>query len=278
MALKLGLLKTVCLILIWGVSGCAYMTPDERRLHAQQIVKQAGWVGESIETSPFDLQVFKPATLVSASHLTIYIEGDGLAWISRTQPSQNPTPQRPIGLELALADSSDSVVYLARPCQYLSNFHCQISVWTSARFSQQVIHSMNHAIDQLKQQHKTDHLTLVGFSGGGTIAALIAAQRSDVVKLITVASPLDHRHWTELMGISDLEDSLNPVDVVDKLIHVPQVHWVGEKDRVVPKAVADQFISRFPANAKPKLILVPEYDHSCCWPESWASNLEQVRP
>jgi hypothetical protein len=33
--------------------------------------------------------------------LRVYIEGDGFAWKSRTQPSGNPTPHNPVALKLA---------------------------------------------------------------------------------------------------------------------------------------------------------------------------------
>lgn len=49
--------------------------------------------------------------------LTIYIEGDGLAWLSRARPSDDPTPNHALGLQLALRHPDNAVAYLARPCQ-----------------------------------------------------------------------------------------------------------------------------------------------------------------
>ena len=50
--------------------------------------------------------------------LNIYLEGDGLAWVSRREPSRDPTPDNPIGLRLAAIDPAPNVIWLARPCQY----------------------------------------------------------------------------------------------------------------------------------------------------------------
>ena len=47
--------------------------------------------------------------------LSIYLEGDGLAWVSRTEASRDPTPDNPIGLRLAAIDPAPNVVWIARP-------------------------------------------------------------------------------------------------------------------------------------------------------------------
>jgi hypothetical protein len=49
------------------------------------------------------------------SDLSIYLEGDGLAWVSRTEPSRDPTPDNPIALRLAAIDSAPNVIWIARP-------------------------------------------------------------------------------------------------------------------------------------------------------------------
>jgi hypothetical protein len=49
--------------------------------------------------------------------LTVYIEGDGFAWLSRSQASYDPSPLNPVGLELALRHPLGESAYLARTCQ-----------------------------------------------------------------------------------------------------------------------------------------------------------------
>jgi hypothetical protein len=76
--------------------------------------------------------------------LWVVIEGDGRAWLTMQQPSRDPTPVDAVGWRLAqqLGDSSGaglgSVLYLARPCQYLAETElaaCAMADWTGAAFS-----------------------------------------------------------------------------------------------------------------------------------------------
>ena len=48
----------------------------------------------------------------------VYIEGDGYAWATTTDPSDDPTPINPLALRLAAVDDAPNVLYLARPCQF----------------------------------------------------------------------------------------------------------------------------------------------------------------
>jgi hypothetical protein len=62
-----------------------------------------------------------------------------------------------------------------------------------------------------------------------------------------------------------LNGSLNPADEWKKLVLIPQIHWVGGKDTVVPKEVAFAFANRFPASKKPEVLVIPAFNHTCCW-------------
>jgi len=55
------------------------------------------------------------------------------------------------------------------------------------RFAPEVINSFSRAIDTLKEKSGAKYVELVGYSGGGAIAVLVAAGRSDVVGVRTVA-------------------------------------------------------------------------------------------
>src|SRR3546814_2839304 len=66
-----------------------------------------------------------------------------------------------------------------------------LDVWTSARFSDGVIVSMSDALDRLKEEAGASSLDLVGYSGGGGVAVLLAARRRDVVSIVTIAGNLD---------------------------------------------------------------------------------------
>lgn len=268
------------LIGLLALAACANITPQERRQHADMLAAAHGWQQLRLPTEQFVLAAYAPKPILQAGVLTVYIEGDGLAWLSGSQPSDDPTPRNPIGLELALRHPQGAAVYLARPCQYVGPEearNCRQAYWTNRRFAPEVVAASNQAIDALKQSFGADKLVLVGYSGGGAVSALVAARRKDVVQLITVAGNLDHRTWTEQHRIPPLEGSLNPADEWRALASLPQLHFVGERDMVVNRAVADAYASRFPLDQRPEVVSIPDFDHSCCWAEKWSALLPERR-
>ena len=242
---------------------------EQRLLEADQLAKKGSWVAVTLHSQPHMLRAYVPQyPAVDIDTLSIYIEGDGHAWRSRRTISNNPTPVNPVALQLALTDPGPAA-YLARPCQYILASGCDPAMWSSARFSEAVIQSSNDAIEQLKQRLGARQLRLIGFSGGGAVAALVAARRNDVTQLITIAGNLDHVTWTGHHHVTPLTDSLNPADSWQQLIEIPQVHFVGEDDRIVSKFVAEAYRQRFPSNRQPDIKVVGNADHNCCWVEKW---------
>jgi len=259
---------------------CSTVGLDERRAASARVAADAGWHRLNLDAGTFVLAAFVPPELRRTDTLRIYIEGDGLAWIDGATPSFDPTPLDPLALRLALRDPAGAAVYLARPCQYVSGAErrgCEAKYWTSHRFSPEVIDATNLAVDRLKARFGANRLVLVGYSGGGAVAALVAAGRHDVARLITVAGNLDHDAWTSDYRLSPLSGSLNPADAWQGLAGIPQTHYVGSKDRNVGEAVARAYAARFPPDKRPAIIVVPEFDHHCCWVDRWPALFE-VRP
>ena len=258
--------------LVLLLTACASLSPQQRRLAAEKMAADAGWQGVTFPGDDFVLLGFVPKVIHDSDLLTIYIEGDGLAWITPTLPSQDPTPIHPVALQLALRHSSGAAAYLARPCQYVvgeDRRNCQTAWWTDRRFATEVVQAGSRAVDQLKQRFRASHIVLIGYSGGGAIAALLAAQRKDVTRLVTVAGNLDHVLWTQLHHVSPLTGSLNPADAWQALADVPQVHFVGGSDSIVSREVAESYVARFPANKRPSLRVIEGFDHACCWVAQW---------
>lgn len=261
-------------LVLLALGGCADLAPQVRWQHADRLASQAGWQKLRIPTDTFVLSAYVPGTQTTGDTLTIYIEGDGLAWLSNTQPSSDPTPRNPIGLELALRHPKGAAAYLARPCQYVTaddTTNCRQHYWTGGRFAPEVIKASSQAIDVLMHRIGAHRLVLVGYSGGGAVATLVAARRGDVVQLVTIAGNLDHRAWTDMHHVQALKGSLNPADAWESLITLPQRHLIGGRDEVVSRDVAESYVSRFPVDHKPSLITIPDFDHVCCWVERWPS-------
>jgi hypothetical protein len=82
--------------------------------------------------------------------LRIYIEGDGFAYVTRGQPSIDPTPIDLVALRLAAVDLGANIAWVARPCQYvmlarLQN-DCPRRYWTTHRMALEVIESLDAAL------------------------------------------------------------------------------------------------------------------------------------
>ena len=66
---------------------------------------------------------------------------------------------------------------------------------------------------------------LIGHSGGGALAVLLAPSVPEVTGVMTIAANLDTRAWTELHGYAPLDNSLNPVARGRLPSTVHAVHW-----------------------------------------------------
>ncbi|MBK1681995.1 alpha/beta hydrolase [Rhodoferax fermentans] len=265
-------MRAVFLLFVYLLSACSSMTPEVRRNRADALAFAKSWQPLRLSTHNFVLAAYVPAPIKASKVLTIYIEGDGLAWLNREQSSDDPTPLQPIALQLALQHVQGAAAYLARPCQYVSDLDrrgCDVSYWTDRRFAPPVIDASSQAIDELKRRYEADALVLVGYSGGGAVAALVAAGRHDVVRLVTVAGNLDHRFWTVLHRVTPLTGSLNPADAWNSLQGISQLHFVGSADVNITPEVVSAYLSRFPIAYRPEMQVVPNVDHSCCWVKQW---------
>lgn len=249
-------------------------SPQDRLLATDQLAAKKSWQRTILHAENFDLTSYHPGSLNTTDELTIFIEGDGFAWITPTRPSDDPTPQNPVALKLALEHQAGNAIYLARPCQFTvaRRSGCTEDYWTNKRFAAEVVTDINQAIDQLKAKFSAHRLTLVGYSGGGTIAALASTRRQDVVRLITVAGNLNHKAWTQFHHLQSLDGSLDPADEIEALSQIPQWHIVGCRDKIIPPALIEQYIQR----TSSVQITRNTFDHHCCWESEWQSLWKTV--
>ncbi|WP_296058134.1 alpha/beta hydrolase [uncultured Amphritea sp.] len=254
------------------LSACSVAPSGNQRLAAaDEKAEVSGWQGETFQAGQFLIRSYFPAKLKKAHILTIYIEGDGLAWLTRIKPSPDPTPIAQLVLEMAISQPSGSAVYLGRPCQYTVSLDsgCRSVFWLDSRFSQEIIASMDRAVTVVKNRFQADLINLVGYSGGGAVASLLAARREDVNFLITVAGNLDHQSWSRIHRITPLGNSLNPADFSDRVRANRQFHFVGEDDHNIPPYLIREKISRMPDRNNISVIEVHSYTHRCCWSAGW---------
>jgi pimeloyl-ACP methyl ester carboxylesterase len=208
--------------------------------------------------------------------IDIYIEGDGRAWQSRGAPAPDPTPRQAMGLKLAAKDPGANVVYLARPCQFTArDSHCDVVYWTGKRYSPEVIAAMNEAVSHYAALVRGSALNLIGYSGGGTLAILIAVRRNDVASIRTVAGNLDVDEVNRLHAVSPMPLSVNPINEAYRVAAIPQIHFSGGADRVVPPAIAERF-ARAAGGACVQTRIIPGMGHEGRWDERWPLLLAQL--
>jgi hypothetical protein len=213
------------------------------------------------------------------SDLNIYLEGDGLAWVTRREPSRDPTPDNPIGLRLAALDSSPNVVWLARPCQYTStieNPRCKAYYWTHGRFAPEIVEAIDQAITAAKLSAKATKIHLIGYSGGGGLALLIAAQRNDVDSIRTVAGNIDHPAFTSFHRVTPMSQSLDPASVARHINTIPQWHFFGAEDQVVPKLIGESYIRKAGMSSCLHMHVVPNISHEKGWELLWPRLLQET--
>lgn len=214
------------------------------------IAQTNGFTKHLVKGGEFWLTTYQKVSDKSLPYV-FYIESDG-APFTAYGVSDNPTPINPLMLELAALDDRPNVVYIARPCQYTPmnlNPSCDKIYWTYKRMSEEVITSVNNTINIINSNHLP--FSIIGYSGGGGIAVLIAARNEHVQDIITLAGNLDHISFVKYhqqrprkQGISPMVGSLNPIDYTAEVSHIPQLHISGSQDETVPIFIADKFVHK----------------------------------
>ena len=271
------------LLMVLAVASCA--GPAARRDSADALAAAAGLMPGSVPAGPFELAVWQRP--VRAPALTLYIEGDGLAWLDRAHPSPDPTPVEPVALRLAALDPAPAVAVLARPCQYRGAAVQPQPLcgdprwWTERRFTAATLAAVDQAASILKERAGAGHLHLVGFSGGGALAALLAARRDDVASLRTVAGNLEPAWVNRLHGVETPPGTLSPAAQAGRLARVPQIHFSGLRDRVVPPGIAVDFAGALgAAGGSPSCIALErvEAGHTGGWAAAWPTLVARPLP
>lgn len=266
----------LCAAFCFLLAGCAApLSIGGSRESVEAWAVQRGFRTEMLESGRFQLYALLRGTAASGA-LTLYLEGDGAPWPNPYRPPRDPTPIRPVALLLAERDPSPAVAYLGRPCQYLEDAaraQCGPAYWSSRRFTPEVLAAMDDAVSRLKQSAGAKRLRLVGHSGGGVIAALLAMRRSDVDSLITVAAPLSLNAWIAGHDLSALEDALDPQQLAIQSGLPPARHFAGAEDDIVPAAIVAEFVGRHGG----RLETIADFDHDCCWVRDWPVLLGRAR-
>ena len=228
-----------------------------------------------IPTDTYSLQGWHPSHLPKSKVLRVYIEGDGRAWAKKGKPSTDPTPRGRLVHSLMLQDPKADIAYLARPCQFVSSTNCTSSTWTFGRYDSSVVQSMNTALDKLKSLGHYQQLELVGYSGGATIALLLAARRTDVQSVRTVAGNLAPFYTNSFHRVSPMPTALTPLDYKAQLQDVPQKHYYGSKDKLIPQDISRHYMNQFIKTSCITSQRIEGANHHKGWIQNWTKLLAQ---
>lgn len=234
--------------------------------HAQSLALRAGLTPLVLQGGPFELRAFA-ASRPPRDLLIVFIDGDGSPWADGGRRiSADPTPRVPLALTLA-SETPGSVLYLGRPCYFALQQRpvCSPALWTSRRYSSAVVASLVGAASRYATAHRFRRVLLVGYSGGGTLAALMAGNMPDVVGLVTIAGNLDPGAWARLHGYLPLTGSLDPASR-PPIPGLAQWHLIGGRDTNVPFSVVGQYFAQAPSA---RILRYPSFDHVCCWVRVW---------
>lgn len=232
--------------------------------------------GSLIEGAGFMHRIAVQGRLDDAARVHVYLEGDGRPFATRHLPAGDPTPRRHLARELMALDPMPSI-YLARPCyEGLAKApRCAPALWTEARYGETVVASLAAALERLRVTHRIAHVSLVGYSGGGVLAMLLAERVAAVDRVVTVAANLDLEAWTAAHGYSPLVSSLDPARRPSLPPRVTQIHYAGGRDRNVPPAL---ITSALRAQIDARLVVIDEVAHARGWITVWPLLLATQGP
>jgi len=255
-------------VLLLTVGACSLQDPTARM---NTEAKGKGYSRILLKGDPFRHILFVKKSENFSGQLHVYIEGDGTPWINRRWIARDPTSRNPLMLHLMALDSHFSI-YLGRPC-YMGlekTPPCRPAYWTSARYSEQVVNSMATALKKYIAGFSNIQITLMGHSGGGSLAMLLAQRIPQTVAVVTLAANMDIDVWANYHGYSPLMESLNPANQPPLLPHIQQWHFAGKDDVNIPLSSIKSEVARQP-NAS--LRIQEGQGHRCCWEEVWPGIL-----
>jgi len=255
---------------LFSLAACATLACAKPPLRLEATAARGGFEGAHLRAGGFTLTRYLRVREAAAT-LVVYLEGDAPAWRERSWVAADPPPVAALALELAARDPAPAVAWLGRPCLPAApedERACEPSLWSHRRFSEPVVAALDAGLDALRAETGARRLELVGYSGGGVLAALLAARRSDVSRLVTLAAPLDLDAWVAHHGLA-------PLDVARAGALEPpvRVHLVGERDAVVPPAALADWARRHP---EARAEVVAGMGHGG-WADGWTERIARIR-
>jgi hypothetical protein len=254
------------------------VTTEQQRDAARALISTSGWHEASKTIDGITLFTAYKSTSYSTA-ARVYIEGDGLAFTDSSQISNDPTPRPTMFLKLALADESATVIYVARPCQYLlkESPACTFRDWSFDRFSNLQLARITRVLDDYRNTKGITSFELVGFSGGAAIALSLATQRSDIISVRTIAGNVALAEFIRIHSLEPFSTDADPMLRLAALRRIPQIHMVSSNDQVIPPDLTRYYLNALQSPCA-KLEVVETLSHSKGWEQPLRSLIHSPLP
>lgn len=258
------------IILLLAGSGCSTASST-----FDQEAKNLGFKAKQIKGLNFKHTVYENGRLSNKKILHVYLGGDGSPWFQGRYITDDPTPLNPVMLKLMKMDNSPSI-YLGRPCYHQTRMsvNCDKSLWTNKRYSLIVVDTMEVALKKYTQKYNYKEIKLFGFSGGGTLAMLLAARLQKVSTVVTLAGNINTDAWTAFHGYLPLIGSLNPSKQPSLPSSIRQFHMAALVDKNVPANMIQLEAGR---QNNATFIPLRNANHHCCWGTIWRQMLVNIQ-
>lgn len=238
-------MKRSALLALVLLTGCAHVADELDGTAANRIARPAFMVERTMTTGTYALNMWERMHTRGAP-ANIYI-GEG-----------GPTPSHALGLHLASRDRAENLGWIAQPCQFHSpsiNGDCQIP----APVTDDMLAAFSDTLDDIKARYGITGLNLIGYDTGASVAAHLAAARTDVLSLRTVAGALDTAH-----------------NIAPALRTTPQFHFIAAGDQIVPPALYHDFRQAQGESTCVRYAMIQDADHRKGWVEVWPKLLKLV--
>ena len=266
--------------------------PASRIAQAQDLAQSGGFAQTVLPSQPHPLWSYmrlKPGA--HSDTIYVYIEGDGVLQINQYGQSclsEDPTPSPQLPLMLATWHGQfapeDSIIYLARPCQFTYQARrdrCVQMDWLKGRYGSKALESFHSALDAVREKvHKPLKFHLIGYSGGGTLAMLLANTRKDIAHVTTLAANLDHETFFRMHQETYPPPAFDLVSNPSQIASIPQYHVVGAADPIVPESLLKAYLRKLPAERKAvEMEVIQGQNHRDVegWQRIWQRLLPQLR-
>ncbi|MEZ5596356.1 MAG: hypothetical protein R3E84_08195 [Pseudomonadales bacterium] len=219
----------------------------------------------------FEHVVLAPRAQPRSQVIHLYIGGDGRPFVTPDRVATDPTPARSMVTRWLQADTTERYV-LGRPCYHglAGDPSCAPRWWTTQRYARPVVDSLVLAAQGLTDGRP---VVLIGYSGGGTLAVMMAARLSNAVGVVTVAANLAPDAWTDLHGYTPVAGNADVEHALTQLSRMPQLHFAGGHDQNVPVSINRGLYGHLPAGT---VCVMPGFDHTCCWSRRWKRVLAAI--